>query len=119
MRSYDRGLAVAVDAQERSGGPHYNGHNNGTFSHVMVVDGYNNANDLVYIADPGARVLWVGAQPKIEYPSLNSFITTYCQREVMGDGRKHIGIYAPVQSLQSQSGEFARKGRGVQPRKRL
>lgn len=96
MRSYDRGLAVAVDARERRGGPHFNGHNNGTFSHVMVVDGYNNANDHVYIADPDARVLWGGAQPKFEYPSLNTFITTYCQREIMGDGRQHIGIYALV-----------------------
>lgn len=96
LRSYDRGLAAAVDAQERRGGPHFNGHNNGTFSHIMVVDGYNNTNDRVVIADPGARVLWDGAQEKFEYPSLNAFITTYCQNEIMGDGRQHIGMFAPL-----------------------
>lgn len=96
LRSYDRGLAAAVDAQERRGGPHFNGHNNGTFSHIMVVDGYNNTNDRVVIADPGARVLWAGAQEKFEYPSLNAFITTYCQNEIMGDGRQHIGVFAPL-----------------------
>lgn len=96
LRSYDRGLAAAVDAQERRGGPHFNGHNNGTFSHIMVVDGYNNTNDRVVIADPGARVLWAGAQEKFEYPSLNAFITTYCQNEIMGDGRQHIGMFAPL-----------------------
>ena len=96
MRSYDRGLAAAVDAQERRGGPHFNGHNNGTFSHIMVVDGYNNANDHVIIADPGAKVLWGGASQKFEYPSLNNFITTYCQHEIMGDGKQHIGMYVPV-----------------------
>lgn len=96
LRSYDRGLAAAVDAQERRGGPHFNGHNNGTFSHIMVVDGYNNTNDRVVFADPGARVLWAGAQEKFEYPSLNAFITTYCQNEIMGDGRQHIGMFAPL-----------------------
>lgn len=96
LRSYDRGLAAAVDAQERRGGPHFNGHNNGTFSHIMVVDGYNNTNDRVVFADPGARVLWAGAQEKFEYPSLNAFITTYCQSEIMGDGRQHIGVFAPL-----------------------
>lgn len=96
LRSYDRGMAAALDAQERRGGPHYNGHNNATFSHIIVVDGYNNVNDRVIFADPGARVLWGGAREKFEYPSLNTFITTYCQREIMGDGRQHIGIYAPV-----------------------
>lgn len=96
MRSYDRGLAAAVDAQERRGGPHFNGHNNGTFSHIMVVDGYNNANDHVIIADPGAKVLWGGASRKFEYPSFNNFITTYCQHEIMGDGKQHIGMYVPV-----------------------
>lgn len=96
MRSYDRGLAAAVDAQERRGGPHFNGHNNGTFSHIMVVDGYNNANDHVIIADPGAKVLWGGASQKFEYPSFNNFITTYCQHEIMGDGKQHIGMYVPV-----------------------
>ena len=96
LRSYDRGLAAAVDAQERRGGPHFNGHNNGTYSHIMVVDGYNNTNDRVVIADPGARVLWAGAQEKFEYPSLNAFITTYCQNEIMGDGRQHIGMFAPL-----------------------
>ena len=96
MRSYDRGLAAAVDAQERRGGPHFNGHNNGTFSHIMVVDGYNNANDHVIIADPGAKVLWGGASKKFEYPSFNNFITTYCQHEIMGDGKQHIGMYVPV-----------------------
>lgn len=96
LRSFDRGLAAAVDAQERRGGPHFNGHNNGTFSHIMVVDGYNNTNDRVVFADPGARVLWAGAQEKFEYPSLNAFITTYCQNEIMGDGRQHIGMFAPL-----------------------
>lgn len=96
LRSYDRGLAAAVDAQERRGGPHFNGHNNGTFSHIMVADGYNNTNDRVIFADPGARVLWAGAQEKFEYPSLNSFISTYCQNEIMGDGRQHIGMFTPL-----------------------
>lgn len=96
MRSFDRGLAAAVDAQERRGGPHFNAHNNGTFSHIMVVDGYNNATDQVLIADPGAISLWAGAQPKFVYPSLSTFISTYCQQEIMGDGRQHIGMYAPL-----------------------
>lgn len=96
LRSYDRGLAAAVDAQERRGGPHFNGHNNGNFSHIMVVDGYNNTNDRVVIADPGAHVLLAGAQEKFEYPSLNAFITTYWQNEIMGDGRQHIGMFAPL-----------------------
>lgn len=96
LRSFDRGLAAAVDAQERRGGPHFNGHNNGTYSHIMAIDGYNNGNDHVVIADPGAGVLWSGARQKFEFPSLNTFITTYCQKEIMGDGRQHIGIFVPV-----------------------
>lgn len=95
LRSYDAGRAAVVDAQERRGGPHFNGHNNGTFSHVMVIDGYNNQTDQVVFADPGARgAVWSGAQEKFTYPSLSTFIVNHCQSTVSGY-RDSVGMVAP------------------------
>lgn len=95
LRSYDAGRAAVVDAQERRGGPHFNGHNNGTFSHVMVIDGYNNQTDQVVFVDPGARgAVWSGAQEKFTYPSLNTFIVNHCQSTVSGY-RDSVGMVVP------------------------
>ena len=79
LKSYSTGYATCVDEQERRGGPHFNGHGNTTFSHIMVVDGYNEATDQVYFADPA--------------PSLRTFTNTYLAQEYIRDGRQHIGIY--------------------------
>lgn len=75
--SFNSGYPVAVDAHERSGGPHYNGHNDGNFSHILVIDGYNPNTDAVYFADPGAGVLWGGASSKFWYPSLRDFTENF------------------------------------------
>lgn len=94
MRSYQNGYATAVDTQERRGGPHYNGHNNGTFAHIMVVDGYDQASDAVQIVDPGAGVLWPQGSQKFWY-NLRDFVQTYMQHEVFGD-RERIGVHYAV-----------------------
>jgi 5-hydroxyisourate hydrolase-like protein (transthyretin family) len=91
IHSYDTGYATAVDERERRGGPHFNGHSNSTFSHIMVVDGYDPSTDSIYIADPGIS-LWSGASGHFWY-GLSDFTQTYLQTEIMGDGREHIGIY--------------------------
>ncbi len=96
LSSYQTGYATAVDAMERRGGPHYNGHNNGTFAHIMVVDGYNSRTDAVYLVDPGAGVLWSSGSQHFWYPSLETFTETYLQTEYYNDGREHIGIYYAV-----------------------
>ena len=77
MRSYERGYASAISTDERRGGPHYNGHSNGSFSHVMVVDGYDEATDAVQFVDPGGTVLWPSSSQKFWEPSLKSFAQTY------------------------------------------
>lgn len=61
MNSFRNGYASAVDTQERRGGPHLNGHSNSTFSHIMVVDSYNQDNDTATIVDPGAGTVWSGS----------------------------------------------------------
>lgn len=92
LKSYSTGYATCVDEQERRGGPHFNGHGNTTFSHIMVVDGYNEATDQVYFADPACS-LYAGASPHFWYPSLRTFTNTYLANEYIRDGKQHIGIY--------------------------
>ncbi|MDN6795006.1 MAG: C39 family peptidase [Propionibacterium sp.] len=91
-RSFTTGYPTAVDAQERRGGPHYNGHPNSTFSHIMVVSGYDTATDEVQMVDPGAGVLWGGSRA-FWYPSLATFTRSFLQTEVELDGLEHIGIH--------------------------
>ena len=90
--SFSKGLPTAVDAQERRGGPHYNGHPNSTFSHIMVVTSYDANTDSIRIADPGVHYLW-GGEEQFWY-HLPSFTQNFLQTEVERDGREHIGIYS-------------------------
>ena len=92
MNSYRNGYATVVDEQERRGGPHFNGHNNGTFAHIMVVDGYDQSTDAVYIADPGAPTLWPSGSGHFWYWSLRDFVQTYMQTEING-ARERIGVH--------------------------
>lgn len=92
MGSYYNGYATALDEQERRGGPHFNGHNNGTFAHIMVVDGYDWDSDSVYICDPGAPVLWPSGSGHFWYWSLRDFVETYMQNEING-ARERIGVH--------------------------
>lgn len=92
LRSFQTGYPVALDAVEWYGGPHFNGHNDATFSHIMVVAGYNPTTDEVYFADPGATI-WHNASRFFVYPSLKKFVLTYMQIEFENDGREHIGMY--------------------------
>ena len=89
--SFRKGLPTAVDAQERRGGPHYNGHPNSTFSHIMVVTSYDPNTDSMRIADPGVHYLWNGEEQF--WYHLPSFTQNFLQTEVERDGREHIGIY--------------------------
>ena len=77
VRSYQRGYAPAISTDERRGGPHYNGHNNGSFSHLIVIDSYDQATDRIQFVDPGAGVLWKQASQKFWAPSLREFADTY------------------------------------------
>lgn len=92
MGSYVNGYATVLDEQERRGGPHFNGHNNGTFAHIMVVDGYNQNDDSVYICDPGAPTLWPSGSSHFWYWSLRDFVQTYMQNEING-ARERIGVH--------------------------
>jgi uncharacterized protein YjdB len=92
MNSFKNGYPVAVDAHERAGGPHYNGHNDASFSHIMVIDGYNPKTDAVYFADPGAGVLWGNSSSKFWYPSLKDFTENFLAPYPWRDG---IGMMAP------------------------
>ena len=89
--SFHKGLPTAVDAQERRGGPHYNGHPNSTFSHIMVVTSYDPNTDSMRMADPGVHYLWNGEEQF--WYHLPSFTQNFLQTEVERDGREHIGIY--------------------------
>lgn len=91
MNSFRNGYASAVDTQERYGGPHLNGHSNSTFSHIMVVDSYNQDNDTVTIVDPGAGTVWSGSAQKFSV-NLNYLVTQFMQKEVFFD-REHIGLH--------------------------
>ena len=90
MASYVNGYATVVDEQERRGGPHCNGHS-GTFAHLMVVDGYNQETDEVYIVDPGST-LWSASSNKFWYYSLRAFTENFLQNELYGD-RERIGVH--------------------------
>lgn len=92
MNSYVNGYATVVDEQERRGGPHFNGHSNGTFAHIMVVDGYDQSTDAVYIADPGAPTLWPSGSGHFWYWGLREFVETYMQTEING-ARERIGVH--------------------------
>ena len=92
MNSYRNGYATVLDEQERRGGPHFNGHNNGTFAHIMVVDGYDQSSDAVYIADPGAPTLWPSGSGHFWYWSLRDFVETYMQTEI-NSARERIGVH--------------------------
>ena len=89
--SFSKRLPTAVDAQERRGGPHYNGHPNSTFSHIMVVTSYDPNTDSMRLADPGVHYLWNGEEQF--WYHLPSFTQNFLQTEVERDGREHIGIY--------------------------
>ena len=87
-KSYENGYATAVDAHERRGGPHYNGHSNSTSSHIMAIDGYDEKNDRVYFVDSSSG-WYSGAKPKF-WHSLRSFVSNYLKPAAWRDG---IGIY--------------------------
>ena len=89
LRSYENGYAMALDAHERRGGPHYNGHSNTTFSHITVIDGYNEQTDQALFVDP-ATTLFSNASQKFWYP-LRTFVANFLKPAVWRDG---IGIYA-------------------------
>lgn len=74
VNSYRNGYATVLDERERCGCPHFNGHNNGTFAYLMVVDGYEQGSNTVYIADPGAPTLWPSGSANFWYPSLRDFL---------------------------------------------
>ncbi|MBV7362989.1 S-layer homology domain-containing protein [Actinomycetaceae bacterium TAE3-ERU4] len=94
LKSFHQGWPVVVDSQERRGGPHFNGHNNATFSHIMVIDSYDYATDSMLLADPGANgSVWTRAKSKFWVPSVKSFTKNHLQHEIINDGRRHIGIY--------------------------
>ncbi|AOZ72923.1 hypothetical protein BK816_06135 [Boudabousia tangfeifanii] len=90
--SFANGYPVVVDEQEARGGYHPNGHNNATFSHIMVVTGYNPQTDAFRLQDPGAG-MWSRAAKSFWYPSLSQFVKRHLSREIERDGRRHIGIY--------------------------
>ena len=58
----------------------------------MVVDGYNQEGDEVYICDPGAEVLWPSGSHHFWYGSLRDFVQTYMQNEINGS-RERIGVH--------------------------
>lgn len=91
LRSYENGYATAFDAHERRGGPHYNGHNNGTYSHIVVVDAYNKDTDAATMVDPGAGTVWWGASQKFSY-NLSSFVANFVNAPDWGY-RDGIGMY--------------------------
>lgn len=92
MRSFEKGYPMVVDEHEHAGGPHFNGHGDGNYSHVMVVDGYNPSTDEVLFADPAAEVYWYGGNQKFWYPSLRTFVETYLAPYPWRDG---IGMVCP------------------------
>ena len=94
LQSYSAGYPAVLDAQERRGGPHFNGHNNATFSHIMVVDAYNSATDELVLVDPGAKTLWRDAEKSFHYPSLKRFVDNHLSGNVQMKGH-HIGVIAP------------------------
>lgn len=95
LRSYQTGYAAVLDSQERRGGPHLNGHNNATFSHIMVVDGYDSSTDKLLLVDPGARTLWRGSATHFWYPgTLKQFVANHLAPNVQMKGH-HIGMIAP------------------------
>lgn len=91
LNSYVNGYATVVDTIERRGGAHLNGHNNATFYHIMVVDGYNQETDQVQLVDPGAGTVWSGSSQKFWY-SLSSLVTNFMQTEI-DYSREHIGVH--------------------------
>ena len=91
LRSYENGYATAFDAHERRGGPHYNGHNNATFSHIVVVDAFNSDTNEATFVDPGAGTVWWGSSQKFSY-SLPSFVSTFVNSPDWGY-RDGIGMY--------------------------
>lgn len=92
MNLYRNGYVTVLDEQERRGGPHFSGHNSGTFAHLIVVDGYDQSSDAVYIADPGAPTLWPSGSAHFWYPSLSDFVQTYMQNEI-NSARECIGVH--------------------------
>lgn len=91
LRSYENGYATAFDAHERRGGPHYNGHGNSTFSHIVVVDAYDSGNDQATIVDCASSWWGGSSQPKFTY-SLSSFVANFVNAPDWGY-RDGIGMY--------------------------
>lgn len=92
IRSFELGIPVVVDEGEVAGGPHFNAHGNTTFSHLMVVAGYNTETDAVLFVDPGST-LWAGSQNKFWYPSLRRFTDIHLH---YGTWAGRTGIIAPI-----------------------
>lgn len=90
LDSYRNGYATAFDAHERRGGPHYNGHGNSTFSHIVVVDAYNQDTDVATIVDCSSS--WYShSSQKFNY-DLSDFVGRFVNAPDWGY-RDGIGMY--------------------------
>ena len=95
LRSFTHRWPVILETQERRGGPHFNGHNNSTYAHIMVADGYNMETDALYVADPGGEGhVWSHAARKFWYPSLEQFVNTWMSHDAPHTFA--VGTFAPT-----------------------
>lgn len=90
LDSYRNGYATAFDAHERRGGPHYNGHGNSTFSHIVVVDAYNQDTDVATIVDCSSS-WYSNSSQKFNY-DLSDFVGRFVNAPDWGY-RDGIGMY--------------------------
>lgn len=93
LRSFENGCPVEFDTQEYSGGPNYNGHNNATFTHSILVEAYDFQSDAVLLVDPGAAgAVWGNASKYFWYGSLRDFVAKYLGYDAIHDDKEHVGI---------------------------
>lgn len=79
IAALDSGYPLMINTNECRGGYHYNGHNNATYGHIIVLEGYDSEEDLVYFKDPGTSI-WGRAASEFSYP-LESFVARFITDE--------------------------------------
>lgn len=79
INSLNSGYPLIVNTNEKRGSDHYNGHNDGTYGHMIILEGYNPSTNQVIFKDPGTSI-WPKAKAEFAY-DLDLFVERFLKLE--------------------------------------
>lgn len=79
INSLNSGYPLIINTNEKRGSDHYNGHNDGTYGHIIILEGYDPSTNQVIFKDPGTSI-WSKAKAEFAY-DLDLFVERFLKFE--------------------------------------